>query len=111
MRNPNKSPRSTKLATLGRSGLTRLEVFVVIAVFGMLAALLLPATYRARESARQVQMIDNMRLMGVAIHSSEAINGRLPGNSTIPRRAPSARGSRATQETDPRRFDSWTPER
>lgn len=109
VRSFNNLVRSTTLAMRGRSGLTRLEVVVVVGVFGLLGALLLPATYRTRESARRVQAIDKMRGIGVAIHASEEINGRLPGGSADsglrrPRRAGAA-------EIEPFRFESVSPDK
>ena len=49
-----------------RTGLTLVEVLVVIAIIGALLALLLPALQAARESARQAVCKNNLRNLGVA---------------------------------------------
>jgi prepilin-type N-terminal cleavage/methylation domain-containing protein len=51
-------------------GFTVIELLVVVAVLGALAAILLPAIQAARESARRVQCQNNLRqiAMGVELH-------------------------------------------
>jgi len=48
-------------------GFTLIELLVVIAIIAVLAALLMPALERARESSRRMQCISNMRQQGLAI--------------------------------------------
>jgi prepilin-type N-terminal cleavage/methylation domain-containing protein/prepilin-type processing-associated H-X9-DG protein len=59
-------------------GFTLIELMVVIAVLGILLALLLPAVQSAREAARRAQCSGHLKQIALAMHNYQTVHSVLP---------------------------------
>jgi prepilin-type N-terminal cleavage/methylation domain-containing protein/prepilin-type processing-associated H-X9-DG protein len=79
---PRVQTGSHSLRVHARHGFTLVELLVVIGIIALMIGILLPALNKARESAKQVQCLSNMRQLASAIiQFSNEHDGWVPGQA------------------------------
>ena len=85
MHNANKGNRIAEVRFRGgkRSGITWTELLVCLAIIGVVAMLVLPASRGSREPARRMQCSNNLKQIALALHSYESTYKMLPPAYTV----------------------------
>ncbi|MDA0660243.1 MAG: DUF1559 domain-containing protein [Planctomycetota bacterium] len=67
-----------------RFGFTLVELLIVVAIVGVLVALILPAVQATRETSRRTHCVNNLRQIVLATASHESAQGVFPSGRRIP---------------------------
>jgi prepilin-type N-terminal cleavage/methylation domain-containing protein/prepilin-type processing-associated H-X9-DG protein len=86
---------STKAPRRSPRAFTLVELLVVLAILGVLLALLLPAVQKARAAANRVACASNLRQVGLPLHQFENARGAFPPGAVYGPYAPAGVRARA----------------
>jgi type II secretion system protein G len=70
-----------KINTSNKSGFTLVEIMIVVAIIGLLAAIAIPNFVKARESAQAKTCVNNLRQIDGAVDQYALENGKATGDA------------------------------
>ncbi len=77
------APSALRRGGLLRPGFTLVEILVAITIIGVLVSLLLPAVNAARDAARRVQCVNQLKQIGLALATFESAQRALPAAGLV----------------------------